>query len=107
MLILLDECMPKRFKKDLQGFTVRSVAQMGWASKKNGVLLNLMKRAGFDVFITIDSNLTYQQNLKDADLAVVVLSAKTNRHDDLKVIIPTLRALLETIEAGKIYHLKA
>ena len=56
MRISLDECLPKRLKRDLVGHHARTVPEMGWASKTNGELLALAE-AGFDVFLTVDRNL--------------------------------------------------
>ena len=58
MRILLDECLPKRLKRDLVGHHARTVPEMGWASKTNGELLALAE-AGFDVFLTVDRNLSF------------------------------------------------
>ena len=62
MRILLDECLPKRLKRDLVGHQARTVPEMGWASKKNGELLALAE-AEFDVFVTVDRNLSFQQDV--------------------------------------------
>jgi hypothetical protein len=60
--LLLDECVDRRFAKELQGHFVKTVPQMGWATIKNGELLALAEKE-FDVFITVDRNLSFQQNL--------------------------------------------
>ena len=60
MRILLDECLPKRLKRDLTGHTARTVPEMGWAGKENGELLALAT-GQFDVFLTVDRNLSFQQ----------------------------------------------
>ena len=59
MRILLDECVPKRLKRDLVGHDARTVPEMGWASKRNGELLALSE-ADVDVFVTVDRNLSFQ-----------------------------------------------
>ena len=64
MRILLDECLPKRLKRDLVGHVARTVPEMGWASKKNGELLVLAERE-FDVFLTVDRNLAFQELLAE------------------------------------------
>jgi predicted nuclease of predicted toxin-antitoxin system len=64
--ILLDECLPRRLKRDLVGHHARTVPEMGWASKKNGELLALAE-ADFDVFLTVDRNLSSQQNIDRFD----------------------------------------
>lgn len=63
MRILLDECLPRKLKKDLIGHDVLTVPEMGWRGVKNGELLRRAKNS-FDVFVTIDQGLQYQQNLE-------------------------------------------
>jgi hypothetical protein len=60
---------------------------MGWAGKKNGELLQLMGPHRFEVFLTVDQNLRYQQNLRAVGVAVIVLVAATNRMADLVALI--------------------
>jgi len=69
--LLLDECIDRRFAKDLGGHDVRTVPQMGWAGIKNGALLTLAE-SEFDVFVTVDRNLSFQQNLPEFNIAVLV-----------------------------------
>lgn len=54
MGVLLDECVPRPLRRELRGHEVRTVPEMGWAGKKNGALLALIKGAGFEVFVTTD-----------------------------------------------------
>ena len=79
MRVLLDECLPRRLKRELVGHEARTAPEMGWASKRNGELLALAI-GRFDVFLTADRNLSYQQDLSSFDVAVVVLVAPSNRH---------------------------
>ena len=84
MRVLLDECLPRRLKQDLVGHETRTVPEMGWASKKNGELLKLA--AGqFDIFLTVDRNLSHEQDLGQFDITVVVLVARSNRLLDLRL----------------------
>jgi hypothetical protein len=73
---------------------------MGWTSLKNGELL---KRAAtqFDVFVTTDRNLSYQQNISELTIAVIVLRAKSNRLADLQRLVPSLLANIETAARGE------
>ena len=82
MRILLDECVDRRFARELSGYEVITVPQNGWAGIKNGSLMKLAA-AEFDVFITVDRNLSFQQNMADHDIAVIVLRAVSNRYQDL------------------------
>lgn len=89
MKILLDECLPKRLKYEFETHDVATVPEMGWAGVKNGKLLNLIS-GNFDVFITVDQNLRFQQNLDDLDVIVVVLIAQNNKFETLKTLIPSI-----------------
>jgi hypothetical protein len=61
---------------------------MGWTTVENGALLTLASQQ-FDVFVTVDRNLSFQQNLESSSIAVVVLRAKTNRLTDLRPLVPS------------------
>jgi hypothetical protein len=91
--LLLDECIDKQLARELPGYFVRTVPQEGWAGLKNGRLLSLAQKK-FDVFITVDRNLSVQQDLSKYNIAILVLSAPTNRFDDLKKLIPKILAKL-------------
>jgi hypothetical protein len=91
--VLLDECLPRRLKRELVGHDARTAPEMGWASKTNGELLALAS-VDFDVFLTSDRNLSHQQNLSAFDIAVVVLIASSNRIDDLRPLVPRLLEVL-------------
>jgi hypothetical protein len=97
--LLLDECVDRRFVKELPGHFVKTVPQMGWATIKNGELLALAENE-FDVFITVDRNLPFQQNLPKFNLAVIVLQATSNRLADLKPLAPKVLAILPTLTKG-------
>ncbi len=73
MKILLDECLDRRIARELIDHEVITVPKQGWAGIKNGKLLKLGEQE-FDVFITVDRNLTFQQNLQKFDLSVIVLA---------------------------------
>ena len=77
MKILLDECIPRKFKLTLSEFEVETVADRGWSGIQNGKLLALAA-IDFDVFVTIDKNLQYQQPLGQFDITVIVISAASN-----------------------------
>ena len=100
MKILLDECIDRRFARELIGYEVKTVPQMDWASKKNGELMRLAE-AGFDVFITVDRNLSFQQNLPKYNIAVIVLRAKSNRLSDLQSFASKIVEVLPNLQKGK------
>ena len=89
MRVLLDESAPKALKRFLvdQGHECRTVQETGWAGKKNGELLSVAEIA-FDVLVTVDTNLRYQQNLSGRKIAIVVLESSSNRLDHLRKYFP-------------------
>lgn len=100
MKILLDECIDRRLAKEFANYDVKTVPQMGWSGVKNGQLLSLAE-AEFDVLITVDRNLSFQQNLTRFDLAIVVLQAPSNRLADLKPLVPKVLTVLPTAVKGQ------
>jgi predicted nuclease of predicted toxin-antitoxin system len=99
MRILLDECIDRRLAREFVDYAIRTVPQMGWAGVKDGQLLALVE-AEFDVFITADRNLSFQQNLPQFNIAVIVLHAPSNRLIDLKPLVPSVIAILATASKG-------
>ncbi len=106
MRILLDECAPRPFKRELADYDIRTVVEMGWSGKKNGELLRLMNQAGFKILLTTDQNLQYQQNLEQAGVAVIVLVAQSNRLPDLVPLIPDVCSVLSTIAPGEVIEIR-
>jgi predicted nuclease of predicted toxin-antitoxin system len=104
MKVLLDESLPRALKRELETHDVATVPELGWAGKDNGELLQLAS-AEFDVFLTADQGLQYQQNLTGYDIAVVTLAAKTNRLEDLRPLIPRLLAVLIKLTPGEVVTL--
>ena len=100
MKILLDECIDRRLARDLKGHTVRTAPQMGWAGIKNGRLLAAAQKE-FDVFVTVDRNLSFQQHLPKFDIAVLVLRARSNRLADLQPLVPAMLAIFPTLKSGE------
>ena len=96
MRVLLDESLPRPLAKLLIGHDVRTVSQAGWIGLKNGALL--AKAAdSFDVVVTADQNIEFQQNLSTLPIAVVVLVANTNRIESLEPLVPELLTILKTL----------
>ena len=100
MKLLLDECIDRKLAREFVGYEVKTVPQMGWSGVKNGQLLTLAE-AEFDVFITVDRNLSFQQNLPQFDIAVIVLQSLSNRLADLKPLAPEILAVLATVAKGQ------
>lgn len=99
MKVLLDECVDWRLSRDLAGHEVNSARQMGWDTIENGELLRLAS-GQFDVFVTVDRNLSFQQNLTGLPIAVIVLQARTNRLAALRPLVPSLLAAIEIAQPG-------
>lgn len=106
MRVLIDECLPKKLKHEVSADLIRTVPEMGWASTKNGLLMRLAETE-FDVILTNDQNLEYQQNLKLLNLAVVVLVARTNDIIDMRPLMPAANEALKKIRAGDVVYIKA
>jgi predicted nuclease of predicted toxin-antitoxin system len=104
--VLLDECLPRRLKRELVGHDARTVPEMGWASKRNGELLALAA-AEFDVFLTADRNLSYQQGVSAFDIAVVVLVAPSNSIEDLRPLAPRILDALGNAEHRRVTLVRA
>lgn len=100
MKLLLDECIDRRLAAELTWHEVKTVPQMGWAAKKNGELLTLAE-SEFDVFLTVDRNLAFQQNLSQFNVAVLILHAASNRLADLKPLVPRILSAIPTLVKGK------
>ncbi len=101
MRILLDECLPKRLKIFLIGHECTTAPEAGWAGIKNGKLLQLAEPL-FDVFLTVDRNLSFQNPTPRFKIAVVVLKCKSNRLDDLKPLVPELLEKLPMAKRGEV-----
>ena len=98
MRILLDENLDWRLVRGLLGYEVKSVQRLGWAGIQNGVLLKKAEEAGFEVLITMDSNMTFQLNLAGRRLKIVVLRARSNRLADTIPLTPKILQILPSLE---------
>jgi hypothetical protein len=106
MRLLLDESLPYRLKAVFPGHQVNTVPEMGWKSLSNGELLG--RASGlFQVFLTADKKLQYQQNVARFDIAVLVLSARQNRFQDYEPLIPRLLEALSRIRPGEVIRVSA
>jgi predicted nuclease of predicted toxin-antitoxin system len=107
MRILIDECMDERFRNALPGHDCQTARHAGVAGLKNGELLTAAETAGFEVFVTVDQGIEYQQNLITRKLAVIILRAKSNRLKDLLPLAPICLARIESLEPGKVIRVEA
>ena len=94
MKILLDECIPRKFKNSFPSHACRTVAEEGLSGRKNGELLRLAEASGFDVFISLDRGLEYEQNLRSRKIKIILVTASSNRLQDLLAHVPEIQRVL-------------
>ena len=87
----MDECVPRKLKHSIVGHQCHTAPEAGFAGKKNGLLLTLAEKAGFQILVTMDQGLQYQQNLDGRRISILVLRAESNR---LKHLVPLDDAIL-------------
>jgi hypothetical protein len=102
MRVLLDECVPRKFKFALTGHDCRTVPEAGLAGKKNEELLVFAEQQGFEVFLTLDGGVPYQQTMTGRQLAVVIVRASSNRLQDLIPHVETCRKAIESPKPGSV-----
>jgi len=101
MKILLDECLPRKLKNKFSDHECLTAPEAGLGGKKNGELLAIAEREHFEVFITMDKGIEYEQNLSNSHLAVIVLRAKSNRLSDLVPLVPDCLKALQSVKPGQ------
>jgi hypothetical protein len=102
--VLLDEQLPRHLTRDLTGHQVRTVQEQGWAGLKNGELLQRAADDGFEVLVTANQNLEFQQNLSGSRLGVVVSSIAL---EDLRPLVPAALAAIARVRAGEVVRVAA
>lgn len=107
MKILLDENLPHDLRHSLANHDVFTVAYQGWCGIGNGELLRRAGEGGFDVLVTKDSGVAYQQDVAALPVAVVILVAKTNRLEDLRPLVPRLLILLANLQPRTIARVES
>jgi predicted nuclease of predicted toxin-antitoxin system len=106
MRVLIDECIDERFRNSLPEHDCQTVRYAGLAGLKNGELLVAAETAKFDVFLTVDQGIEYQQNLTGRNIAIIIFRTKSNH---LKNLLPHVRACLayiESIQPGQIVRIE-
>ncbi len=106
MRVLLDECLPRQLKRDLTGHEAQTVPELGWAGKANGELLRLAA-SQFDVFLTVDRGIQYQQNLAGARIGVIAMAAPSNDVDALRPLLPAVLRAIPGIQPGQFVRVGA
>jgi Domain of unknown function (DUF5615) len=104
MRVLLDECVPRKLKREIANHEVHTVTEHGWSGIENGELLKLAE-AEFDIFLTVDQNLSFQQNLKSFDIGIILMVAQNNRLKTLLPLMPDVRAAIEGVKSGDIVRI--
>ena len=104
--VLCDESVPHDVAVAVVGHEAATVQGLGWAGAKNGALLRAALEAGFEVLLTVDRNMEYQQNIPASGLALVVIRARSTRVADLLPAVPALLAALPTGVAGTVTRLR-
>jgi hypothetical protein len=104
MKVLLDECLPRKLKRSLLGHDCQTVPEAGFAGMRNGELLLSAEKAGFDVFLTLDRGIEFQQRLKNRKIGIVLLRSKTSRLQDLEPQVSEILAAIVSIRAGQLVH---
>jgi len=100
--LLIDECIDERLRLSFPSHDCETARYAGLAGLKNGELLDAAEAAGFDVLITVDQNIPYQQNVSGRQLSVVILCATTNRLRDLLLLVAAVNSALVSIGHGKV-----
>jgi len=105
MNLLLDECVPRRPKRyfSVEGHTCSTVQEAGFAGKTNGELLRIAQDR-FQVLVTLDKGLPYQQDLSKTNIAVLLIRARSNRVADILPFIPACLVVLQSIKLGEIVY---
>ncbi len=107
--ILLDECLPKKLKYRIEelddAFKVETAPELGWASFTNGELLSVAEKE-FDLFITSDKNLSFQQTITTSLIQVVLLKARTNTYEDLLPLVEKLLPVIKAHQPGKFVEIE-
>lgn len=101
MRILLDNCVTADLAPHLRGHEVATAVEMGWSMLEDGPMLDPM--AGkFDILLTVDKSMRFQQSLTGRPFAVIVLRARTNRVAELARLVPALIKVMNVIEPGEV-----
>jgi predicted nuclease of predicted toxin-antitoxin system len=107
MKILLDECLPRKLTDYFASHECQTVPEALLGGKKNGELLAVAERQGFEIFLTMDKGLEYEQNLTGRKIAVVILRAKSNRLADLTPLVEACLAQMRSLRPGQIARIGA
>jgi predicted nuclease of predicted toxin-antitoxin system len=99
--VLFDEDVPRQLRRDLPEFYIRTAQQEGWSSVKNGELLRCAAPT-FDVLLTADKNLQYQQRVTGLEIGIVVIGTSDTRLPSIRLLLPQLREAIANVTAGSV-----
>jgi hypothetical protein len=101
--VLLDECVPRKLRAELAEHEVHTVTEIGWSGIKNGALLSRAAEA-YDVVVTVDRSIEFQQNLVELPIAVIVIASHSNDISTLRPLMAQVRPLLHQLEPRKLHR---
>ncbi len=93
--------MPRKLRRDLPQVIVQTAQEEGWSAFRNGDLLRRAS-AAFDVLVTIDQRMRYQQNMRRVSIGVVVVEVPDTRLSQLRLLLPELREAIERVQPGEV-----
>jgi hypothetical protein len=106
MRVLIDECIDERFRNYFPSHHCQTARYAGLAGLQKGELLTAAERANFDVFLTADQGIEYEQNLNGRTIAIIIFRTKSNRLKDLLPHVPACLAHMESIQRGQIIRIE-
>ncbi len=106
MKILLDECITKRLKNYLKEFEVYTIGELKLSGIKNDKLIAYCLENGFDILLTIDKNLMFQQNLEKYPITIIVFNSSSSKLDELISFLPAFKNQMISFEKNKAYTIE-
>jgi predicted nuclease of predicted toxin-antitoxin system len=106
MRILFDNGVPKKLRRSLPGHHIETTVERGWEALVNGELLRLAQDE-FEILLSTDSNMKYQQRLPDYTIALIVLRAFDTKLESYLPLVPEIENVLTTIQAGEVVYIYA
>lgn len=103
MKILLDECVTKRLKDHLKEYEVLTVSELSLSGIKNGKLMTFCVENDFDILLTIDKNLMFQQNLDQYPLTIIILNCRTSKIEELVTFLVSFKSQINSFQKQKAY----
>lgn len=105
MKILLDECVTKNLIPFLKGHEVSTVSRMKWNGLKNGDLIEKVEKEGFEMLLTIDKKIKYQQNISKYNIIIVIINTPSSSIEILSKYTPNLIKEIGSFEMGNFYFI--